>query len=67
MFIRRRRGRRKVGGGENIGRTVTQSSLKTKFRLTRAYSPAALRKRSAEVYVVGERYKESQDCLHLKK
>jgi len=32
-------------------------SVKRKFRDTRAYSPAASRKRSAEVYVVGKGYK----------
>ena len=32
-------------------------SVKEKFRDTRAYSPAASRKRSAEVYVVGKGYK----------
>ena len=32
-------------------------SVKEKFRDTRAYSPAATRKRSAEVYVVGKGYK----------
>jgi len=31
-------------------------SVKEKFRDTRAYSPAATRKRSAEVYVVGKGY-----------
>jgi len=33
------------------------NSVKRKFRDTRAYSPAASRKRSAEVYVVGKGYK----------
>jgi 23S rRNA (uridine2552-2'-O)-methyltransferase len=34
-------------------------SVKIKFKDTRAYSPAATRKRSAEVYVVGKGYKQS--------
>ena len=34
-------------------------SVKERFRDTRAYSPAATRKRSAEVYVVGKGYKQS--------
>ncbi len=34
-------------------------SVKLKFKDTRAYSPAATRKRSAEVYVVGKGYKQS--------
>ncbi len=33
------------------------NSVKRKFRDTRAYSPAATRKRSAEVYVIGKGYK----------
>lgn len=33
------------------------TSVKEKFRHTRAYSPAASRKRSAEVYVIGKGYK----------
>ena len=33
------------------------NSVKRKFRDTRAFSPAATRKRSAEVYVVGKGYK----------
>lgn len=32
------------------------TSLKEKFRYARAYSPAASRKKSAEVYVVGKGY-----------
>lgn len=37
--------------------TQFYKSVKEKFRDTRAYSPAASRKRSAEVYVVGKGYK----------
>lgn len=37
--------------------TQFYGSVKEKFRDTRAYSPAASRKRSAEVYVVGKEYK----------
>jgi 23S rRNA (uridine2552-2'-O)-methyltransferase len=37
--------------------TQFYTSVKEKFRDTRAFSPAATRKRSAEVYVVGKGYK----------
>jgi 23S rRNA U2552 (ribose-2'-O)-methylase RlmE/FtsJ len=38
--------------------------VKEKFGYTRAYSPEVLRKRSAEVYVIGKSYKKIQNPIH---